>query len=565
MYSFTRGNLKKALFILIVLSCMFLFTFKLLANVPAPPANQQLGMPDSTDSYLEASDCRLCHENPDQFPLEDETISNRHHLLYGTVIPQHTDAPYGISGELYECLSCHAVQSNGGVLTFLIERDCIMCHTYDNPSELNVHHQTDLALGNLPQGPDCKVCHGSLVNNMEDGHFISEEPPSDTTPKRSGGTGLPLNSEGNGAGACDYCHSTGSGNESRGLDTATGISVFSNKQVHHLIFRGGTGGSGSYCIWCHDFNLPLEEQIRVCENCHGRDVLHNIQVDSDGNGIINPGVELPGYGHIGNPEDCWGCHGFSFQTSITSLPSDLGPVIPHVYAINASVITAGHETVLTVTGSGFTNLAHSIELLSSLRLTATDGLSVELIPNTISEGEMTVTIPGNLTIGNYALRAVKLGKLSNPMVISITPEVVISNVSCNEGILTITGSGFGDAPPEGAEAYINIEIDDVPVGIISWTDTKVEVSVSNCSGTVTVNALYGSDTYGDSDCEVCYADCNHDGTVDLFDLAILKTEFSRTDCDTTNPCQADCNGDGSVDIFDLIIMKVHFLKDDCCQ
>ncbi|MCK5256059.1 MAG: hypothetical protein KAQ81_08560, partial [Deltaproteobacteria bacterium] len=104
----------------------------------------------------------------------------------------------------------------------------------------------------------------------------------------------------------------------------------------------------------------------------------------------------------------------------------------------------------------------------------------------------------------------------------------------------------------------------VPVGIISWTDTKVEVSVSNCSGTVTVNALYGSDTYGDSDCEVCYADCNHDGTVDLFDLAILKTEFSRTDC-YTNPCQADCNGDGSVDIFDLIIMKVHFLKDDSCQ
>ena len=84
-----------------VLSCMPLLSFELWANVPAPPSNQQLGMPDSTDSYLEESDCRLCHEHPDQFPLEDETISNRHHLLYGTLIPQHTDAPYGAPGESY--------------------------------------------------------------------------------------------------------------------------------------------------------------------------------------------------------------------------------------------------------------------------------------------------------------------------------------------------------------------------------------------------------------------------------------------------------------------------------
>jgi len=63
-------------------------------------------------------------------------------------------------------------------------------------------------------------------------------------------------------------------------------------------------------------------------------------------------------------------------------------------------------------------------------------------------------------------------------------------------------------------------------------------------------------------CE-CNADCNNDGTVDLFDLAILKTEFSRTDC-YTNPCQADCNGDGSVDDLDLTIMKNEFLKDVCC-
>ncbi len=201
---------------------------------------------------------------------------------------------------------------------------------------------------------------------MEDGHFISEEPPSDTTPKRSGGTGLPLNSEGNGAGACDYCHSTGPGNESPGLDTATGIIVFSNKQTHHLTFWGGMGGAGSFCFWCHDFNLPLEEQIRVCENCHGRDVLHNIQVDSDGNGIINPGVELPGYGHIGNPDDCWGCHGFSFMSS--SAPPEFGPIIPQIISANKSVITAGSATVITITGSAFKNSGGETEYTSSSHL-----------------------------------------------------------------------------------------------------------------------------------------------------------------------------------------------------
>jgi hypothetical protein len=547
---------------MIVLSIALMITVQLWADIPAPPVNQIIGVDDGVFNDLVEADCRLCHENPEQFPVEDETIPNRHHLLYGTVIPNPTDAPYGTPGEFFACLSCHEVDTGSGV-QLLVERDCLVCHIQGSSFELTVHHRTDLALGNLPQGPDCKACHGSLVDNMEDGHFIPTYDPTLVTPKRSGATGLPLNSEGNGAGACDYCHSTGTGDPSiPGVDSATGVLVYSNENTHHETgFWGGMGGHGWVCFWCHDDTLPFEEQIRVCENCHGPNSLHNIQVDSDGDGIINPGVELPGYGHIGDPDECWGCHGFS----MSSQPSSIGPIIPYIKGISKSVLTAGSHTMVTLTGSAFTNLYQGTELTSNLSLSDDGGSSIELIPDLISENSMTVIIPGTLAIGNYTLRAVKLDKLSNPVVISIKPEVKIADVSCNEGILTITGSGFGDAPPEGAETYINIEIDDVPVGIISWTDTEVEVSVSNCSGTVTVNALYGSDTYGDSDCEVCYADCNHDGTVDLFDLAILKTEFSRTDCDTTNPCQADCNGDGSVDIFDLIIMKVQFLKDDCCS
>jgi hypothetical protein len=80
---------------------------------------------------------------------------------------------------------------------------------------------------------------------------------------------------------------------------------------------------------------------------------------------------------------------------------------------------------------------------------------------------------------------------------------------------------------------------------------------------VTVNALYGSATYEDVGCEVCYADSNHDSAVNLDDLVIMRSEYTRSDCDI-NPCQADCNSDGNVDLLDLIIMKIEFLKEDCC-
>ena len=214
--------------------------------------------------------------------------------------------------------------------------------------------------------------------------------------------------------------------------------------------------------------------------------------------------------------------------------------------------------MVTLTGSAFTNLSQGTELTSNLSLSDDGGSLIELIPDLISENSMTVIIPGTLAIGSYTLRAVKLDKFSNPVVISIKPEVKIADVSCNEGILTINGSGFGDAPPEGAESYINIEIDDVPVGIISWTDTEVGVSVSNCSGTVTVNSLFGSAIAEGSDCEVCAADCNNDGTVDVGDLLLIKQEFLQT------PVLADCNGDGNVDLFDLLILIDEYSRDNCC-
>jgi hypothetical protein len=243
-----------------------------------------------------------------------------------------------------------------------------------------------------------------------------------------------------------------------------------------------------------------------------------------------------------------------------------GPVTPYISSSDTLVITAGTDTAVNLTGTAFTNLVGNFQWTSDVLLTAADDSSVILTPDSITQRQLTVTIPGTTTPGNYTLQAVKdENTASNPVALSIKPEVLITDFSCSQGIITITGSGFGDAPPEGAEGYINVVVDGVPVEITSWTDTEITASVSDCSGTVTVNALHGSDTYEGSDCEMCYADCDHDGAVNLDDLIVMIVEFSRIDCDDTNPCQADCNGDGRVDVSDLIILIIEFSKSDCCH
>ncbi len=62
-------------------------------------------------------------------------------------------------------------------------------------------------------------------------------------------------------------------------------------------------------------------------------------------------------------------------------------------------------------------------------------------------------------------------------------------------------------------------------------------------------------------CE-CYADCTCDRKIDLADLAGMKGEFFRSNCDVTS-CQADCNDDTTVNLADLTIMKLQFMRDDC--
>ena len=208
------------------------------ADVPAPPVNQIIGMDDVAVGALEEADCRICHSSG---------VPDRHHLLYGQPIPPGSLVPYpDADGDdnpdtIYVCLSCHDVHSP-------VVRDCTACHTGDSP-----HHTTPGATAR-----DCVACHGDVVDNFNDGHYIPTYAPSLVTPRLSDGDGLPLNSRGNGAGACDYCH------DDDGLPTPV---ILANNDLHH-----NTGLAN--CGWCHDLAPPLEERIRRCEQCHGPDSLH---------------------------------------------------------------------------------------------------------------------------------------------------------------------------------------------------------------------------------------------------------------------------------------------------
>ena len=542
---------KKAVPVIVAVACSILFFGSVVkAENPAPPANQLMGLPDSIFNNLVEAECRACH---DYFATSNV---DRHHLLYGDTLKQgecsvngdaclsDTDCDEGICssppletcifdtdcddfglgetcGEVclgetvapnldanqdgvndtrYGCLNCHNRTNIGGVITFLVERDCLECHI-QIPGEASVHHLTDVAQGrNSPKGDpaigDCTTCHGTLVDDIGDGHIIPIYSPSLVTPSPSGGTGDPENIRGNGAGACDYCHDWGD-------DTGSGVEVFTNEDTHHNtgVFQSETGVvNGVVCTWCHNVALPDEYAIRVCERCHGYESLHNIQTDSAGNYpcACTPGEELPGYGHVGADDpggdsDCWGCHGFSFSSSFAP---GMGPITPFINSADPVVMTAGANTPVTLTGSSFTNTVGTYVWKSTVVLTAENGFTIPLTPSTIDGCSLTVTIPGTTPAGNYELRAVKNTTQSNPVVVSIKPAVVITNVTCFKclGTMVITGSGFSDYS-EGTDEDINVTEDGRMLNVISWSPTQIQASGARCSGAVTVNALFGSATW----------------------------------------------------------------------
>ena len=567
------------------------------AAVPAPPVNQYLGLGDTTFDNMVEADCRICHNQtpPEPYPVDPTYLPDRHHLLVDTLIPSPSDVPVsdansdGVADTSYDCLNCHTLTFNPDTGTWELDpnfRDCTQCHiqTRGLIVDPTVHHRTSEA-----QGGDCAYCHGSFVDSGlldddgdgiqnaidPDGGWIPTYQVSLITPfpggvvagsdnRKPNGDSDTTNIWGQQAGNCSFCHSeltgVGSSTDYCGLCHAvhpgdeeppvvetTGpfapVEVFINATTHH---SAGPAGHDN-CVWCHSFDVPAGDPravtpIRTCENCHGIPSLHNIQFAGqdfglpNNDGTVNPGAEPAGFGHIGSQDDCWGCHGNNGAPQSTS---GSGPVIPGLYTLSASNVAAGSS--LTLSGTALVNNVqnpmsgeYDITLVSDVVLTDADGFETVLVPASINGDTIEVDIPSTMPAGNYRIAAKKALKLSNPLNLAITPDLSVTNATCAEGLVTISGSGFG--------SYL--AADNSGTGV-SGTVTYAVVSDKGKDKTSTIETQAGDVAFwSDSAIEAQFAACPDEVTVDtVFDVIVASvTNDTPATCSDYGD-EANCSAD----------------------
>ena len=81
-----KGKRKGLSAIIFMVGVTLLFFSICFADVPAPPANQNLGIDDSIFSNMLEAECRICHD--DTGVTGPTPNVDRHHLLYGNPLPQ---------------------------------------------------------------------------------------------------------------------------------------------------------------------------------------------------------------------------------------------------------------------------------------------------------------------------------------------------------------------------------------------------------------------------------------------------------------------------------------------
>ncbi len=116
-------------------------------------------------------------------------------------------------------------------------------------------------------------------------------------------------------------------------------------------------------------------------------------------------------------------------------------------------------------------------------------------------------------------------------------------------VLSNTDDFNGDGVLNNEDVRLKLQITAVDLG---------ETGLDSRYGFGLVNAAAVADT-----CEVCLADCDNNTKVDIFDLAIMKNEYNRRDCDIYS-CTADFDNSSIVDVYDLNIIKNEFSRRDCC-
>ncbi len=463
-----------------------------MALVPPPPVNQNLNLYDAGLASVTNTTCRSCH------PGAPDT----HHLMLSE--PGRTTLG---------CLDCHPMMGTYPNQQVYIERNCINCHNgtafWANPV-VNIpkrpHHNTTYAINR-----DCRHCHGAVVANYNDGHYVPAYATSLVTPYAD--NKVYNATSGRYWGGCIACHQNRS-------DVTPAI--LNNHDTHHGAILGSTGTSGNACNWCHVINVTSGGVARViagsgqggplnnpsltypygrilelrnssvdalngtgCEKCHSVMSIHNIQWDyANTNG-------LAGYGHIGTNWDCNGCHAFWDAGAAIPLA---GPINPDMFSITPNKLTPGVETQVTITG---------INLVQEPFTTAVSVDGVALIPTSITDTQITLTIPA-LGTGVHEIQLVKGDAASKLSTLVVVSPVEVGSAKLSQGKILVAGTGFGPQPDPVfndlgvfiADSGKKGQTNTFRANIISWSNTEIVISGSGASGgnLLTVKSLNGEDS-----------------------------------------------------------------------
>ena len=518
---------------------------------PPPPVPQHIGLQDISIINLstnatDQSACRVCHQTSGTnltVIINGSTYTNatvggvptRHHSL----LPRAVTNP--MTGTPFACQDCHPSTPGVG-MGILLDRSCLDCHAGLNftgntqgghvgnitrPHHVNSSYASS-SIGNPAQNRQCNFCHGSVVDNYNDGHYSPSyatdfmitpyasfkatnfSQPDGLAPLQGGNmnfsSGVVGSSDGNKTwGGCYSCHLSNY--------AATPQGIGSNHDNHHneinglSASRGGKGlqsakTQGETCSWCHvvapGTTSPLE--LNLVNAFTGETLLNamevrnstieaasvlepgttNITVNGTGCekchdvkslhniqfGYVSGGNGPQGQGHVNNNVDCFGCHN-------SWLPADSAPmagaIVPTVNTVSPSTIAVNTPTTLTFTGINFKNDPYT-------SVVTIDG--VTYTPSSVTDTQIVVDIPV-LAAGTHIAQVVKGGDtLSNLETLDVVSAVALTSASLSGTTLTLSGIGLGAT---GAAQNIIVGSTGYSASIVSWTDTQI---VATVSGTV---------------------------------------------------------------------------------
>ena len=292
-------------------------------------------------------------------------------------------------------------------------------------------------------------------------------------------------------GNCEHCHFYGD-NPGDAVQPGTGLTknhISTNARTHHATGIGQPGsGSLHSCDLCH-LDSSFYDSIRSCEACHGINSLHAIQFDGEGDGII-PGQEKPFMGHIGNEIDCRGCH-LNTRTEQVFLDGNFrfNGALSNISEISKATAVKGRATKISIMGSNLEGPGTRLEL----RGTNGKMTGIELIEN--SSASAKAIIPANLATGSYFFSVAKgydraYPLHSPPKSFLVTPDIHISNVSCDKDRITITGGGFGGTYIKGS-SHLGVSSNGGSCSIDFWSDTQIIANCGTDINTVIVDTLFG--------------------------------------------------------------------------